>query len=159
VSPKNWKRDHDPEAQPLGCNGKYGGSGRKMHQRAGTPTCHKCRASNSHYQREFRRGQPAPRPRPKPCGTMAAAHRHREAGEKPCLDCYAAEAKYHADLRERQRLARLEALHAEGRRLAEQIIQRRRRRCSHARKHTSGHCDSCGVHRTLRPGRVAATTT
>ena len=94
-----WRLDHDPFARPLGCNGRYWGSGRKVHQRAGTPTCEACRDSNWHYQREFRRGQPLPRPVPQPCGTPAAAHRHRARGEKPCLDCYAAEAKYHADLR------------------------------------------------------------
>jgi len=100
-----WRLDHDPFARPLGCNGKYGGSGRKLHARKGTPTCDKCRESNAHYQREFRRGQPLPRPKPKPCGTMAAAHRHREAGEKPCLACYAAEAKHHQELRAKKRAA------------------------------------------------------
>jgi hypothetical protein len=109
-----WKLDHDPEQRPLGCNGRYGGSGRKMHFRNGTPTCDRCKASNAHYQREHRRGQPNPRPKPQPCGTMAAAHRHREAGEKPCLDCYTAEAKYHADLRAKKRAAHKAALNFKG---------------------------------------------
>ena len=100
-----WDLTHDPEARPLGCDGKYGGSGRKKHQRNRTPNCDQCRASNNHYQREFRRGQPKPRPVPQPCGTMAAAHRHREAGEKPCLECYGAEAKYHQQLRATKRAA------------------------------------------------------
>ena len=98
-----WRLDHDPYARPLGCNGKYGGSGRKLHERARTPNCDQCRASNAHYQREHRRGQPTPRPTPQPCGTMAAAHRHRERGEKPCQDCYTAEAKHHAELRAKKR--------------------------------------------------------
>ena len=102
---KSWRLDHDPFARPLGCNGKYGGSGRKLHARRGTPTCDKCRESNAHYQREHRRGQPTPRPKPLPCGTMAAARRHRERGEKPCLECYGAEARYHAELRAAKRAA------------------------------------------------------
>ena len=102
---QRWKLDHNPDARPLGCNGRYGGSGRKKHFRNGTPTCQACRESNAHYQREHRRGQPTPRPKPQPCGTMAAAHRHRQRGEKPCLPCYTAEAKYHADLRAAKKAA------------------------------------------------------
>jgi len=104
---QRWRLDHDPENRPLGCNGRYGGSGRKKHFRAGTPTCDACKASNAHYQREFRRGQPNPRPKPQPCGTNAAAHRHREAGEKPCLPCYNAEAKYHKQNRAAHKAASL----------------------------------------------------
>jgi hypothetical protein len=152
----SWRLDHDPFARPKGCHGKYGVSGVQRHKKAGTDACTDCRESAAHYRRERRRGGIKPRT-PQPCGTYGGAARHKAAGEPTCFKCKVAEANYRVDLRERQRLARLEALHAEGHRLAEQIIQRRRRRCSHARKHTPGHCNSCGVHRTLRPGRTPTT--
>lgn len=142
--PKNWKRDHNPNARPLGCNGRYGESGRKAHARAGTENCDKCRASSAHYARERTRGQGNRAPL-KPCGTMAAAVRHRNRGERPCLPCYAAEAKYHADLREKRRQAP-ENLHQEGERLARLILSRRRSKCLAWRRHTPGHCPACGVH-------------
>jgi hypothetical protein len=100
-----WRLDHDPEARPLGCNGRYGGSGRKKHARDRTPVCRACSDANNHYQREHRRGQPTPRPKPSPCGTYAGAHRHRGRGERPCLDCYTAEARYHQQLRATKRAA------------------------------------------------------
>ena len=102
--PKNWKADHDPEARPLGCNGKYGPSGRKRHFRRGEPNCEKCRASEAHYAREMRRGQNLPR-YINPCGTAAAAKRHRDKGERLCIPCATAEAKYHADLRAMKKAA------------------------------------------------------
>jgi hypothetical protein len=101
---KSWRLDHDPENRPLGCNGKYGDSGRKVHRRRGEDICDKCRQSANHVVRERRRGSPNPQ-RINPCGTPAAARRHRLHGEKPCLDCYTAEAQYHADLRAKKTAA------------------------------------------------------
>jgi hypothetical protein len=101
--PKNWKRDHDPFARPLGCNGRYGESGRHAHKKAGTVPCDDCRASSNHYARELRRGQPNPTPL-HPCGTPAAARRHRYRGEPVDLACADAEAKYHAENRAKHRM-------------------------------------------------------
>lgn len=96
-----WDLSHDPDARPLGCNGKYGTSGYQRHLRRGEEVCEKCRCSVNHYQRERKRGG-APTPlRLQPCGTPAAARRHRKAGEEPCMRCKLAEAqdahdRYHA---------------------------------------------------------------
>lgn len=57
---KTWDRAHNPEARPLGCNGKYGSSGRGRHKYYGTPVCDACKASDNHYCRELRRGQTYP---------------------------------------------------------------------------------------------------
>jgi hypothetical protein len=96
---KRWQTQHDPEARPLGCNGKYGCSGRKRHQRQASPVCHECLASEAHYKREVRRGQKLGR-RLHPCGTPAAARRHRYDNEPLDIPCQLAEAAYHKELRE-----------------------------------------------------------
>lgn len=82
---------HDPEARPIGCNGKYGPSGYKTHRRRGEPSCKKCSASKNHYQREYMRGQTYPH-RLRPCGSKAAAVRHRKRGEDLDFACRVAEA-------------------------------------------------------------------
>jgi hypothetical protein len=96
-----WDLTHDPEARPLGCNGAYGVSGAHRHRRRDEDTCGACLASEAHYQREYRRGQPKPKAL-KPCGTWAAAQRHRKKGEMP-LDfaCRLAESVYKQERRER----------------------------------------------------------
>lgn len=101
---KAWKLDHDPTSRPLGCNGKYGDSGRKLHRRKGEEICSDCRESANHVVRERRRGSPSPR-RINPCGTAAAARRHRLRGEPVDLLCRAAEANYHAENRRKHREA------------------------------------------------------
>ncbi|WNN96004.1 hypothetical protein SEA_HIRKO_54 [Arthrobacter phage Hirko] len=95
-----WRLDHNPFARPLGCNGAYGVSGARRHRRQGTATCAACLASEAHYQREYRRGQPKPKAL-KPCGTWAAAQRHRVKGERLDMACVAAESEYKQALRER----------------------------------------------------------
>lgn len=97
-----WKKDHDPEARPLGCNGKYGDSGRKLHQRQGTKACQACRDSANHAERERARGQNTPRIL-RPCGTPAAVTRHRRRGEPLDFDCALAETKMHNAKRARAR--------------------------------------------------------
>ncbi len=103
VMPKRgpWKVDHDPFTLPLGCNGAYGVSGTKRHRRQEEPSCAACLASEAHYQREYRRGQPKPKAL-KPCGTWAAAQRHRKNGERLDMACVAAESAYK---QERRKLA------------------------------------------------------
>lgn len=61
--------------------------------------CRKCRASEAHYKREVRRGQKLGR-RLEPCGTPAAARRHRVKGELLDTACQIAEAAYHKELRD-----------------------------------------------------------
>lgn len=100
----SWRKDHDPFARPLGCNGKYGVSGVQRHRKAGTDPCEACRESNAHYRRERRRGGIKPR-KPQPCGTYAAAQRHKWHGEPLDFACRVAEANYRAELRSRQRNA------------------------------------------------------
>jgi hypothetical protein len=101
--PKNWKLDHDPEARPLGCNGKYGTSGSKAHRRRGHNPCTWCKASEAHYARELRRGQGLPRPL-HPCGTNAAYKRHLDLGEDPCFKCRVGRSHYHAEQRAKHRM-------------------------------------------------------
>lgn len=90
-----WDLSHDPEARPLGCNGRYGKSGINKHYHHKTDPCEACRESARHYERELRRGQKYPR-RLQPCGTRAAALRHRYAGEDVCFPCQVAEAEAQA---------------------------------------------------------------
>lgn len=142
--PKNWKRDHDPGTPPVGCNGKPGDSGRKKHRRAGTEQCAKCREAAAWAARERRRGQGLPRPL-HPCGTPAAAKRHRDNGERLCVPCAIAEARYHAENRAKHR-ATLAALHTEAAELSRRILARRRRQCQMSKQHTPDHCKACGVH-------------
>jgi len=97
---KSWRKDHDPFARPLGCNGKYGVSGVQRHTKAGTEPCKKCRESYAHYRREARRGGIKPRT-PKPCGTYAAAQRHKAKKEPLCFKCKVAETNYRTELRNR----------------------------------------------------------
>lgn len=87
----SWDYSHKPFWKPLGCNNKYGQSGYKKHLRAGTKVCVRCNRSKAHYQREKRRGQLYPRLL-QPCGTKAAAVRHRAKGEPLDLACRVAEA-------------------------------------------------------------------
>lgn len=101
---KSWRLDHDPTKRPNGCNGKPGDSGRNRHKRRNEPTCQQCREAANHANRERRRGQPLPRPL-HPCGTFAAATRHRNKNERLCIPCQIAEAKYHANLRAKKRAA------------------------------------------------------
>lgn len=99
---QHWNLDHDPEARPLGCNGRYGKSGYNWHKYHKTEPCEACRDSLRHYERELARGQNYPR-QLKPCGTRAAAQRHRARGEEPCLPCKLAET---AEISERSRVRR-----------------------------------------------------
>ena len=99
-----WDLTHDPEARPVGCNGAYGVSGAHRHRREGTETCAKCLASEAHYQREYRRGQPKPKAL-KPCGTWAAAQRHRKKREPLDFACRLAESEYKQERRERTQAA------------------------------------------------------
>lgn len=96
----NWDYSHNPNVRPLGCNGRYGNSGRRRHQRRGEMPCRKCTDSANHYKRETRRGQPMPR-RLKPCGTPAAASRHRFHSEPLDFACMVAEARHRTELRQK----------------------------------------------------------
>ena len=87
---KPW-RSHDPLRRPLGCNGRPGDSGRQWHRRQGTDVCGRCREASNHARREARRGQPYPTPL-YPCGTQAAAQRHRRNSEPVDLACAVADA-------------------------------------------------------------------
>lgn len=144
-----WDIDHNPETRPIGCNGKYGGSGMQYHRAHGTTICQDCRDSHNHYQRERRRGG-LPRRRPAPCGTNAAVDRHRRRKEPLDFACKLAEAKHQAEYRERIAREAVGNVHAEGKLLADWIVTRRRRRCGDAGKHAIGHCENCGVHRAPR---------
>ena len=94
--PYRWKKDHDPEAKPLGCNGRYGTSGAAKHRYRKEEVCDACKASARHYQRERARGQLYPRVL-YPCGTRPAALRHRSRGEPLCFPCKVAEAADQAE--------------------------------------------------------------
>jgi hypothetical protein len=89
--------------RPLGCNGRYGPSGRVAHQRAGEEVCPLCRESHKHYRREGKRGNPGTKRRLQPCGTNAAAKRHRAKGEQLCFRCRVAEANYNDFLKDRKK--------------------------------------------------------
>lgn len=102
--PPRWDLDHNPGKRPLGCNGKPGDSGRKAHRRKGEDVCEQCKQASNHAKRERNRGQKYPRRR-KPCGTFAAATRHRKRDEPLDAPCRVAEAQYHADLRALKRAA------------------------------------------------------
>lgn len=93
---------HNPLARPLGCNGKYGNSGGSAHRRRGEAPCRKCRTSQAHYKREHRRGALRPR-RLKPCGTWAAAARHRARNEPLDFACSVAEANYQQERRTKKK--------------------------------------------------------
>jgi hypothetical protein len=95
-----WRRDHNPAARPLACNGRYGKSGAERHRREGTTPCRRCKASAAHWAREKRRGGLRPR-KLAPCGTPAAANRHRRLGEPVDFACLVAEANYRTELRQR----------------------------------------------------------
>lgn len=95
---QRWDYSHKPFWKPKGCNDKYGKSGYNKHVRDGSPVCQRCRNSMNHYRRELARGQGSPR-RLQPCGTPAAAHRHRQKGEPVDFACKVAEANYRAELR------------------------------------------------------------
>lgn len=97
-----WNTAHNPNVRPLGCNGKYGASGYKAHKRRGTAVCGRCLTSQRHYRAEVRRGQPKPR-RLKPCGTWAAAARHRHNNEPLDFACSVAEAEYQQGLRDKRK--------------------------------------------------------
>jgi hypothetical protein len=88
--------------RPLGCNGKYGHSGALRHTRKGQKPCRKCKASRNHYNREYKRKGLLASPRKwelQPCGTPAAAQRHRKRGEPIDFACKVAAAKYKRDRR------------------------------------------------------------
>ena len=103
-----WKLDHDPEALPLGCNGLYGKSGYNKHKYHGTEPCEACKESKRHYERERDRGQNYPR-KLKPCGTPAAAKRHRYNKEPLDIACRLAEQRERNEIRDRKRRAKLAA--------------------------------------------------
>lgn len=91
---------HNPYARPLGCNGKYGASGTTAHRKRGETPCAACSESNGHYVYETKTRGLKPR-KLQPCGTNAAAIRHRRRGEELCFPCRLAQAKdrnqrYHA---------------------------------------------------------------
>lgn len=100
---RSWDKTHNPAARPLGCNGKYGTSGAKWHRSHGQQVCAKCSASQNHYAREARRKALRPRVL-KPCGTNAAAERHRAKGEDLCWDCRLAVAERVQGYRDRKKL-------------------------------------------------------
>lgn len=103
-----WDPAHDPEARPLGCNGKYGRSGTSAHARRGEKACPDCRASINHFQRELRRGTAEagngnwdlthnPNRRPLGCNgkySSSGAATHRRRGEKVCKRCRISAAHY-----------------------------------------------------------------
>ena len=91
---KQWNLDHDPESRPRGCNGRYGPSGRAAHERLREEVCPVCRESENHYRRENRRGSGGTGRRLKPCGTNAAAKRHRRNNEELDFRCRVAEFDY-----------------------------------------------------------------
>ena len=97
----SWRKDHNPFDRPLGCNGAYGKSGATKHNREGTESCQKCRASAAHWAREKRRGGLMPR-KLQPCGTPSAAWRHRYNDEPVDFACMVAEANYRTELRNRK---------------------------------------------------------
>lgn len=97
-----WRLNHNPQLRILGCNGKPGDSGRKAHQRRKEPACRRCKNASNHAKRERNRGQPHPR-HLHPCGTPAAARRHRTNNEPLDIPCQLAEAQHHADLRARKK--------------------------------------------------------
>jgi hypothetical protein len=101
--PKNWDLSHDPEARPLGCNGKYGTSGYKAHRRRGNEPCTRCKASLAHYARELRRGQGTPK-QLHPCGTPAAYKRHADRGEPIDFACRVGRSNYLAEQRAKRAL-------------------------------------------------------
>lgn len=96
---KIWLLSHDPEARPRGCNGKYGPSGRVAHQRRGEAPCELCSESLKHYRRERKRGHPGTGRRLQPCGTPAAAKRHRRKGEPVCFKCRVAATNYNTSVK------------------------------------------------------------
>lgn len=100
---KPWKLSHNPSSRPLGCNGKYGQSGARLHRRRGEKVCKRCSKSGAHYQRERRRGEFQGPPPLRPCGTPSAAARHKSRGEPIDLACRLALAKQQQELRDRQR--------------------------------------------------------
>jgi len=83
---RSWDLSHDPFDRPLGCNGKWGNSGSEAHKRRGEEPCEKCLASSAHYAREYRRGGIQKR-KLAPCGTTAAAERHRTHREPLDFAC------------------------------------------------------------------------
>jgi hypothetical protein len=97
---KAWNLDHNPAVRPLGCNGRYGNSGKSAHKNRGEPNCARCKASAAHYARERRRGGIKPR-KLEPCGTHAAAERHRAKGEPIDRACRLADAAKSQDYRDR----------------------------------------------------------
>ena len=99
----HWDLTHNPMVRPLGCNGRYGKSGADTHRRHGQKVCARCRKSQNHYQREVHRGGIKPRPL-KPCGTNAAAERHRINGEELCFACKVAISQRVQQYRERQKV-------------------------------------------------------
>lgn len=99
----SWDLTHNPNARPLGCNGRYGKSGADKHRRHGTAVCKRCRASAAHYQREYTRGGIRPR-KLEPCGTNAAAERHRAKGEELCFACKVALSQRVQDYRDRKKV-------------------------------------------------------
>lgn len=96
----SWRKDHDPFDRPLNCFGYYGKNGTVRHKREGTNVCELCRESAAHWFRENRRGGLKARTL-QPCGTPAAANRHRRKGEPIDFACAVAEANYRAELRNR----------------------------------------------------------
>lgn len=98
----NWDLTHNPERRPVGCNGRYGKSGADKHRYNGEKVCAKCRASQNHIAREYKRGGIRPKPL-KPCGTNAAAERHRAKGEPLCFDCKVAIARRGQEYRDRKK--------------------------------------------------------
>lgn len=100
----SWRKDHDPAAKPLACNGKYGASGSQRHRYHGEKPCEKCRESEAHMRREARRGQRHPKVL-YPCGTWQAAKRHQKRGEEIDYPCKLARAKYERELRAEKRAA------------------------------------------------------
>jgi hypothetical protein len=98
----NWDTTHNPFVRPLGCNRRYGNSGRNGHKNRGEPICDKCLTSAAHYAREWRRKAIKPRTL-EPCGTHAAAERHRRNNEPIDMACRLADAAKSQEYRDNQK--------------------------------------------------------
>ena len=61
-------------------------------------------SSAAEYARRYRdRRRGGPPRQPKPCGTRAAAARHRRNGEEPCDACLEAERTYNREMARKRR--------------------------------------------------------
>lgn len=99
----------NPDARPLGCNGKYGASGVRKHRYHGETPCERCLKSFNHYRRDKRRGGRGTPLKLQPCGTPAARARHVRNGEPIDFACRLAHANMNREYRKRKREREAEA--------------------------------------------------